>query len=143
MLVVDMLLPPLLWLGGGIEKPPDMVVVGESEELDERCLPIRIFSTVKLEMDLFGGFLEPESDLESSQDEESEMANLLLEPLAPADSSLLDVEPWRKRPAACLPPSSGGGEETSLWGASKDSLTVAAASVAVGDLAQVSSLVAM
>jgi hypothetical protein len=59
LLTVGILVLLPLPLGGGVaeEKDSDIVVVGESEELDDRCLPIRIFSTVKLEMDLFGCFL--------------------------------------------------------------------------------------
>lgn len=79
--------------GGGAEKDPD--VVGKVDELDERCLPlpIKMFSTVKLETDLFGGFfllVELDSDLESSSEGEVQLMILLLELLATVDSSLLD-----------------------------------------------------
>ena len=56
--MVAKLLAAVLLVGGGVIKLPAVLVeLGESDELKERCLPIKIFSTVKLEMDLLGGFL--------------------------------------------------------------------------------------
>ena len=96
--MVAMLLAAVL-LGGGVMKLPAVLVeMGESDELKERCLPIKIFSTVKLEMDLLGGFLELESSFDSSNAGEPQLAPWLLELLAAVDSSLLDVDPKGKRP---------------------------------------------
>ena len=98
-------MPLVLLLGGGVaEKDSDIVVVGESEELDNRCLPMRMFSTVKLEMDLFGCFFEELEDWsdqrESSREGEAQppppeaAVDLPPELLATAveQSSLLDEE---------------------------------------------------